>query len=102
VGGAGGCRGRAGRLRFRAAAALRLDPDPAREMRTWPSAPEVPRYRHEGTLLGEMNYVAPGGPAKPAWRAALEWVAGLGESRDAIDELLRPSGGARKDAGASW
>ena len=78
---------------------LRLDPDPAREMRTWPSAPEVPRYRHEGTLLGEMNYVAPGGPAKPAWRAALEWVAGLGEPRDAIDELLRPSGGASEGCG---
>ncbi len=78
---------------------LRLDVDPVRTMRTWPHAPEVPRYRHEGTLLGEVNYVAPGETAKPAWRSALEWVAGLGETREPIDELLRPAGGASEGCG---
>ncbi|MDH5265829.1 MAG: 6-bladed beta-propeller [Betaproteobacteria bacterium] len=78
---------------------LRLEIDPARAMRTWPHAPEVPRYRHEGTLLGEANYLAPGEAAKPAWRSALEWAAGLGEGRDPVDELLRPAGGASEGCG---
>jgi DNA-binding beta-propeller fold protein YncE len=78
---------------------LRLGAGPAQEMRTWPHAPEVPRYRHEGILLGEVNYIAPGEAAKPAWRGALEWLAGLGEGREPVDELLRPSAGASEGCG---
>lgn len=78
---------------------LRLEADPARAMRTWPHAPEVPRFRLEGTLLGEQNYVAPGEAAKPAWRGALEWLAGLGDDRAPIDELLRPTAGTSEGCG---
>lgn len=78
---------------------LRFEVDPARQMRTWPHAPDIPRYRHEGTLLGEQNYVEPGGARKPAWRSALEWLAGLGGEGVPIDELLRPASGATEGCG---
>lgn len=77
---------------------LRLDAEPARVLRTWPQAPEVPRYRHEGTLLGEQNYLVPGDAPVPAWRRALDWITGLGGGAP-IDELLRPSAGAAAGCG---
>ncbi len=77
---------------------LRLDAEPGRAMRTWPHAPEVPRYRQEGVLIGEANYDEAGGQAKGGWRRALEWIAGLGFG-DAREELLRPSAGASEGCG---
>lgn len=77
---------------------MRLDPDPGRIVRTWPGAPEVPRYRHEGTLLGEQNYVLPGDAGVPAWKRALDWLAGIGGGTP-TDELLRPSAGASAGCG---
>jgi sugar lactone lactonase YvrE len=78
---------------------LRLDASPVREMLTWPRAPEVPRYRYEGILLGEQNYLPPEGARKPDWQTALEWIAGLVDDGRGIDELLRPSAGATEGCG---
>jgi len=79
---------------------LRLADGAGGPMRTWPGAPAVPRYRYEGELIGEANYLAPGAAGKPAWRAALEWIAGLDGTPAQADELLRPSGGAIEGCGA--
>ncbi len=78
---------------------LRMEADPAREMLAFPRAPEVPRYRHEGTLIGEVNYRAPGENGRPGWQRALAWVAGLGEGGPPPDELLRPTAGAADGCG---
>jgi len=77
---------------------LRLDAEPGRTMRTWPHAPEVPRFRQEGVLIGELNYDAPGATGKSGWRTALEWITGLGFG-EAREELLRPSAGAAEGCG---
>lgn len=77
---------------------LRLDAEPGRALRTWPHAPEVPRYRQEGVLVGEVNYDTPGASGKSAWRNALEWIAGLGFG-EAREELLRPTAGAAEGCG---
>jgi sugar lactone lactonase YvrE len=77
---------------------LRLDAGPDRAMRTWPHAPEVPRYRQEGVLIGEVNYDAPGSGGRSGWRSALEWIAGIGLG-DPREELLRPSAGASEGCG---
>lgn len=77
---------------------LSLQPDTAREMRTWPHSPEVPRYRHEGTLLGEQNYRRPEEASRAGWRQALEWLAGIGGGVP-VEELLRPSAGASEGCG---
>ncbi len=77
---------------------LRLDAEPGRALRTWPHAPEVPRYRQEGVLIGEANYDAAGGRDRGGLRGALEWIAGLGGG-ETREELLRPSAGASEGCG---
>ena len=58
---------------------LRFDVEPVRQMRTWPHAPGRAALPARGNAhWASRTTREPGGTAKPAWRSALEWLAGLG------------------------
>ena len=79
---------------------LHLGMDDAPEGRglLWPAAPEVPRYRYSGTLVGEPNFrdeqAAPG-----ALQRIGRWIAGLDEGAPAPLVLQRPAALAGDEAG---
>lgn len=75
--------------------ALRLAPaDATVPTRVWPPAPEIPRYRYAGELVGEQNFAAadPGGLSAGArlW----QWLTGLEADAPRARTLLRPQSGA--------
>jgi DNA-binding beta-propeller fold protein YncE len=70
------------------------NPAPAR---TWPTAPEVPRYRYAGQLVGELNFR--GEKAASRGTRFLRWLAGMEPKRDGAAGLLRPQGGMVDAAG---
>ena len=60
----------------------------------WPALPEIPRYRYEGQLLGEENFVAPEGDEPGTLAKVWKWIAGLGAELQAPDRsLVRPQSG---------
>jgi len=58
----------------------------------WPPPPEVPRYLYIGDLIGEQNYVAPGDEVKSTMGKIWAVIAGLGFSRQRLEQLQRPQG----------
>jgi len=58
----------------------------------WPPPPEVPRYLYIGDLIGEQNFVTPGDDAKNTLGKIWAVVAGLGFSRQRLEQLQRPQG----------
>lgn len=73
---------------------LRMDPDPAGSGAGvfWPGAPEVPRYRYAGQLIGEDNYVDPNS-SREGVRGALAWIVGLAVGEQPPEGLQRPQAG---------
>jgi DNA-binding beta-propeller fold protein YncE len=65
----------------------------------WPSPPEVPRYLYAGQLLGESNYVDENGKARSRAANVLRWIAGIEESNEAPQGLVRPQSGTLDAAG---
>jgi DNA-binding beta-propeller fold protein YncE len=64
--------------------------------RVWPAAPEKPRYRYVGQLLGEQNF----DPVKRSWwQRALHWLAGLNSRKHQPRVLQRPQNGFVADDG---
>lgn len=59
---------------------------------TWPAAPEVPRYRFEGELLGDGNYVRTA-PQRSLLVRAMRAVVGLDEPEERPRVLVRPQSG---------
>jgi DNA-binding beta-propeller fold protein YncE len=71
----------------------------AAQARVWPEAPETPRYRYAGQLLGEENFVAENGDSRGNAAKLLRWLVGLvGSGQDKIT-LKRPQSGAVDAAG---
>lgn len=58
----------------------------------WPPQPEVPRYLYIGDLIGEQNFVGPGDNARNTLGKIWAAVAGLGFSRQRLEQLQRPQG----------
>ena len=76
-----------------------LRPEAARPDVFWPPAPETPRYRYVGELLGEPNFVQSdktktGGTLLVAFK----WIVGLFETYTPV-LLQRPQHGAVSDSG---
>lgn len=73
--------------------------DPGRE-RLWPAAPEIPRYRYAGQLIGEQNYAIETARPVSSGQKLLRWIVGLGRStRDRPTVLVRPQSGMVDDRG---
>jgi DNA-binding beta-propeller fold protein YncE len=72
-------------------------PGPVSEtVRVWPSAPETPRYRYVGQLLGEENF----SPEKRSWwQSAWRWLVGLNSRKYQPRVLQRPQNGFVADDG---
>ena len=81
-------------------AQLRMDLAPGAAAMFWPAAPEVPRFRYAGSLLGEGNYLRDGESRRSALGRAFDWIAGLDGSRVGPEELARPLAGAIASCGA--
>ncbi len=60
----------------------------------WPAAPEVPRYRYYGQLLGEDNFFVVGEKTRGVVERAFRWLAGLDDHKEAPVVLQRPQSGA--------
>lgn len=58
----------------------------------WPSPPEVPRYRYQGQLLGEINYRG-GQPLESRWSMLARAITGLDSARADPMTLQRPQSG---------
>ncbi|MFN0316314.1 MAG: 6-bladed beta-propeller, partial [Burkholderiales bacterium] len=65
----------------------------AGEVRTWPAAPDVPRYRYAGQLVGEMNFRGAAPKAASRGTRFLRWIAGMDPENDDIAVLVRPQCG---------
>ncbi|HEY0635571.1 MAG TPA: 6-bladed beta-propeller [Gammaproteobacteria bacterium] len=61
-----------------------------KEIVTWPSLPEVPRYAFVGELIGEVNFLPENHQQERSW---LEIITGLFSSKVKRKELQRPQGG---------
>jgi DNA-binding beta-propeller fold protein YncE len=71
---------------------MRDDPAPAPAARVWPAAPETPRFRYVGQLLGEENFVPEQGDTRGAGVKLLHWLVGLVSEEDRLT-LKRPQSG---------
>jgi DNA-binding beta-propeller fold protein YncE len=74
-----------------------LRPEAARPDVFWPPAPETPRYRYVGELLGEPNF-AKSKEKQAALKTAFNWLVGLFEGNKPV-LLQRPQHGAVSDSG---
>jgi DNA-binding beta-propeller fold protein YncE len=74
-----------------------LRPEAARPEVFWPPAPETPRYRYVGELLGEPNF-AKSKEKQAALTTAFNWLVGLFEGNTPV-LLQRPQHGAVSDSG---
>lgn len=71
-----------------------LRPETERSAVFWPPAPEQPRYRYVGELVGQPNFVAnKAEDAKSTAISVLKWLVGLFDSNSAV-MLVRPQHGA--------
>ena len=59
----------------------------------WPDLPEVPRYRYAGQLLGDKNFSESESHEAGTFEIILKWVAGLADSENNEQLLLRPQSG---------
>lgn len=66
------------------------------QQRVWPSAPQTPRYRYVGQLVGEQNFVP---TTRSWWRRALRWLVGLNSRKHQPRVLQRPQNGFVADDG---
>ncbi len=67
--------------------------------RVWPAAPETPRYRYVGQLLGQENFVSDEANQRNAGVKLLHWLVGLFEGSEEKITLKRPQSGAVDAAG---
>lgn len=74
---------------------MQVDPElqAGRTVPVWPAAPETPRYRYVGQLLGEQNFVAEAGDARGNGMKLLSWLVGLMGGEDEKIVLKRPQSG---------
>ena len=76
---------------------MHLDPDfrtaTANTARVWPDAPDTPRYRYVGQLLGEENFVSEKADERNAGLKLLNWLVGLVGIGDERVTLRRPQSG---------
>lgn len=76
---------------------MHLDPDlratTTRPARVWPAAPDTPRYRYVGQLLGEENFVSEEASQRSAGLKLLYWLVGLVGMGDERITLKRPQSG---------
>ena len=75
---------------------MHLDPD-YRAKNTapiWPAAPETPRYRYVGQLLGEENFASEDSNGRSAGVKLFYWLVGLVGMGDEKTTLKRPQSGA--------
>lgn len=78
-----------------------LDPNDRNEsaQRLWPSAPEAPRYRYVGQLLGEDNLVAENANRQNMGIKIFHWLVGLFDGYEEKITLKRPQSGAVDEQG---
>lgn len=74
-----------------------LRPENARPAVFWPPAPETPRYRYVGELVGQPNF-AKRSQVKDGLTTAFHWLVGLFETSSEVF-LQRPQHGAVSDSG---
>lgn len=68
--------------------------------RAWPPAPDVPRYRYAGQLVGEQNFVNTGDTVRSGAAKVFDWIVGLTSSRQESHIVLqRPMSGAVDEQG---
>jgi len=74
---------------------MQLDPDAltSSTTRVWPEAPETPRYRYVGQLLGEENFVSDAANQRSAGLKLFHWLVGLFEGAEEKITLKRPQSG---------
>jgi len=72
---------------------LRMDPQPTGVEQVWPAAPETPRYRYVGQLLGEDNLVSEGANQRNLGVKLLRWLVGLWDGAPDKLTLKRPQSG---------
>ncbi|MDP2369641.1 6-bladed beta-propeller [Rhodoferax sp.] len=74
---------------------MRLDPlpDATQPTQRWPAAPETPRYRYVGQLLGEENFVSDGTVQRNAGVKLFHWLVGLFDGSEEKLTLKRPQSG---------
>jgi DNA-binding beta-propeller fold protein YncE len=66
---------------------------------SWPADPAEARLEYVGQLLGESNFSAMEGGADGAGMRLLRWIAGLGQNRAVVRQLMRPQSGVVDDSG---
>lgn len=60
---------------------------------SWPAKPAEPKLEYAGQLLGETNFSSKDGTEGSAGKRFLRWIAGFGQSRAAVRQLIRPQSG---------
>jgi len=65
----------------------------------WPAAPATARLEYAGLLIGDRNFTRVEGAKEGAGVRFLRWVAGLGDGRPAVRELIRPQSGVVDNSG---
>ncbi len=73
--------------------------NPELQSMVWPSAPEVPRYRYAGQLVGENNFTADSSVQPGTGTRIIRWLVGLGDNFRAPKQLRRPQNGLVDDKG---
>ena len=75
---------------------MHLDPDYQAKniVPIWPTAPETPRYRYVGQLLGEENFVPAETNNRDVGMKLFYWLVGLVGMADEKTTLKRPQSGA--------
>nr|MDP2191901.1 6-bladed beta-propeller [Rhodoferax sp.] len=75
---------------------MHVDPDyrTASTARIWPAAPETPRYRYVGQLLGQENFVSEEANQRNAGLKLFYWLVGLFDDTEEKITLKRPQSGA--------
>lgn len=82
-----------------------LDPDYRSAISTskiWPPAPETPRYRYVGQLLGEENFVSEEANQRNAGIKLFNWLVGLVGVGDEKAILKRPQSGVTDTSGRTY
>lgn len=80
---------------------MHMDPEfrNATPPKTWPQAPDAPRYRYVGQLLGEENFVSDEADRRNMGMKMLYWLVGLFEDGNDKVTLRRPQTGTVDDQG---
>lgn len=74
---------------------MHLDPDyrTAKAAPLWPPAPQTPRFRYVGQLLGEENFVSDAANTRNAGIKLFNWLVGLFDGGEEKVTLKRPQSG---------